>query len=67
VLENGEIIEEYWDDDPPRYLMLGWSGNRPIHVVGEGDIKTEEPAVVTAYELDRKLWKIGFRERKKTR
>ena len=30
VLENGEVIEEYLADEPPRYLMLGWSGTRPI-------------------------------------
>ena len=42
VLENGEIIEEYPADEPPRYLMLGWSGNRPIHVVGEEDPLTGE-------------------------
>ncbi|MGH9940924.1 MAG: DUF4258 domain-containing protein [Pyrinomonadaceae bacterium] len=29
VLENGEVIEEYPADKPPRYLMLGWSGKRP--------------------------------------
>jgi hypothetical protein len=27
VLQNGEVIEEYKADIPPRYLMLGWSGN----------------------------------------
>ncbi|MBI3654669.1 MAG: DUF4258 domain-containing protein [Acidobacteria bacterium] len=67
VLENGEVIEEYWDDDPPRYLMLGWSEHRPIHVVGEDDEKTDETTIVTAYEPDRKHWKTGFRERKKIR
>ena len=35
VLESGELIEEYTADSPPRYLMLGWSGRRPIHVVGK--------------------------------
>ncbi len=42
VLENGELIEEYKADSPPRYLMLGWSGNRPLHVVGEDDPVTEK-------------------------
>ena len=37
VLEGGEVIEEYKADTPPRYLMLGWSGQRPIHVVAEDD------------------------------
>jgi len=65
VLENGEVIEEYRTDTPPRYLILGWSGSRPIHVVGEDDPVAGETTVVTAYEPDRKLWKAGFRERRR--
>jgi hypothetical protein len=65
VLENGELIEEYKADSPPRYLMLGWSGKRPIHVVGEDDPVTDETTVVTAYEPDIKRWKAGFRERRR--
>jgi len=64
VLETGEIIERYQVDEPPRYLMLGWSGERPIHVVAEDDPVSRETTVVTAYEPDRKLWKAGFKERK---
>jgi len=64
VLENGELIEEYKADSPPRYLMLGWSGEKPIHVVGEDDPVTDETIVVTAYEPDIKRWKAGFRERR---
>jgi hypothetical protein len=30
ALENGEVIEEYPADVPPRYLILGWNGGRPI-------------------------------------
>ena len=34
VLENGETIESYVDDVPyPSRLILGWRGDRPIHVV----------------------------------
>ncbi len=64
ALEHGEIIEEYPADSPPRYLMLGWSGERPIHVVGEDDRVADETIAVTVYEPDRKLWKSGFRERR---
>ena len=64
VLENGELIEEYKADSPPRYLMLGWSGERPIHVVGEDDPVEGETIVVTAYEPDSKRWKAAYRERK---
>jgi hypothetical protein len=48
VLENGELLEDYKADSPPRYLVLGWSGKRPIHVVGEDDPVTNETIVVTA-------------------
>ena len=65
VLENGEVIEEYLADEPPRYLMLGWSGDRPIHVVGEDDPVAQETTVVTVYEPDSRLWKAGFRERRR--
>jgi hypothetical protein len=65
VMENGEVIEEYKADVPPRYLMLGWIGNRPLHVVAEDDPLTQETTVVTAYEPDSKLWKFGFSERRK--
>jgi hypothetical protein len=65
VLENGELIEEYKADSPPRYLMLGWSGKRPIHVVGEDDPVTDETTVVTAYEPNIRRWKAGFRERRR--
>lgn len=65
VLSNGELIEEYKADSPPRYLMLGWCGGRPIHVVGEDDLVAGETLVVTAYEPDAKRWKAGFRERRR--
>lgn len=67
VLESGDPIENYQADQPPRYLVLGWSDKRPIHVVAEDDPVSGQTIVVTAYEPDRKLWKAGFRERKGTR
>jgi len=63
ILENGDIIEEYPADEPPRYLMLGWSGTRPIHVVAEDDPVTGETTAVTVYEPDIKLWKEEFTKR----
>ncbi|MEW5828635.1 MAG: DUF4258 domain-containing protein, partial [Chloroflexota bacterium] len=34
VIETGEIIEDYPSDLPyPSRLILGWQGNRPIHIV----------------------------------
>jgi hypothetical protein len=65
VLENGEVIEEYPADAPPRYLMLGWNGARPIHVVAEDDPVTGETTAVTVYEPDIKLWKEDFTKRRR--
>lgn len=65
VLEHGEVIEEYNADSPPRHLILGWSEERPIHVVGEDDLVAGETTVVTAYEPDTRRWKTGFRERRR--
>ena len=65
VLENGDIIEEYKADVPPRYLVLDWIDGRPLHVVAEDDPLTQETTAVTVYEPNRKNWKHGFRERKK--
>ena len=34
VLATGEVIKEYPEDTPyPSRLILGWCGDRPIHVV----------------------------------
>ena len=65
VLENGEIIEEYKMDAPPRYLIFDWIDGRPLHVVAEDDPINGETTAVTVYEPSRKYWKRGFRERKK--
>ena len=67
VLDTGELIERYAADEPPRYLMLGWSGSRPSHVIAEDDPVSGETTVVTAYEPEHKLWKAGFKERKGVR
>lgn len=65
VLENGDIIEEYKADVPPRYLVLDWIDSRPLHIVAEDAPITQETIAVTVYEPSRKYWKNGFRERKK--
>lgn len=64
VYEQGEMLEEYATDEPPRRLVLGWSGARPIHVVFEDDLLAGETTAVTVYEPNKRLWKAGFRERR---
>jgi hypothetical protein len=64
VLDDGKCIMAYPDDTPyPSRLMLGWRGDRPIHVVA-ADTQENETIVITVYEPDPELWEEGF-ERKK--
>src|SRR2546430_13487782 len=60
------LFRSYPADEPPRYLVLGWSGKRPVHVVAEDDPVSGETIVVTAYEPDRKVWNDGFKERRRS-
>lgn len=65
VYENGEVIEDYPHDVPPRRLILGWSGKRPLHAIFEDDPVARETIAVTVYEPDRGRWKENFTKRKK--
>jgi Domain of unknown function (DUF4258) len=65
VLSGGRSIIDYPDDTPyPSRLMLGWCGERPIHVVA-ADTPESETIIITVYEPDPALWEPGF-ERKKS-
>ena len=65
VLENGEVIEEYPDDQPyPSRLVVGWSRSRPIHVVAANNQDDHEVVVITVYEPDLSHWEPDFRTRK---
>ena len=64
VLSGGKSIIDYPDDTPyPSRLMLGWCGERPIHIVA-ADTPESETIIITVYEPDPALWEPGF-ERKK--
>ncbi len=66
VLKTGEIIEEYPEDLPyPSYLMLGWKGSEPIHVVAADNKESEETIIITAYRPSDNEWEDGFKRRKK--
>jgi hypothetical protein len=65
VVATGEVINEYPDDTPyPSRLLLGWCGNRPIHVVIAENTQAQEGIVITAYEPDPSKWEADFRRRK---
>ena len=64
VLENGETIEDYPMNTPyPSRLILGWSSNRPIHVVADYAAEAYEWIVITVYLPDPTLWSDGYRWR----
>lgn len=64
VIDNGEIIREYLDDKPfPSRLMLGWRGNRPLHVVAADD-DIDQTIIITAYEPDPAIWEPDFKNKK---
>ncbi len=65
ALATGEEIAAYPNDQPyPSRLLLGWSDNRPLHVVAAYNAHDDEEIVVTFYEPDAALWEDGFRRRK---
>ena len=54
VVEFGEVIRDYLDDKPyPSRLLLGWRGDRPLHVVA-ADNETD----------DETIWKPDFKTKK---
>ena len=66
VLEIGEIIKEYPDDQPyPSCLRLAFVNNRPLHIV-TADVTDEDTVIIiTVYEPDPKLWDDEFKKRVK--
>ncbi len=65
VLGHGKVIESYPEDFPyPSILLLGWCGQRPIHVVAADNAADDETIIVTVYEPDPDRWESGFERRK---
>lgn len=51
IIENGKNIQEYPDDKPfASRLILGWSKQRPLHVVCADDKENQAIVVITVYE-----------------
>jgi len=62
VIEHGEIIEYYFDDEPcPSVLFLGFIDNKPFHIVVA---QCEDHArIITVYNPEKDKW-IEYRIRK---
>ncbi len=65
VIENGELIISYLNDKPyPSYLVLGYIGTRPIHILVGRDEEVKKCIIITAYEPDPNIWETGFKSKR---
>jgi len=65
VVEGGNVVEDYPDDQPyPSCLLLGWCQARPIHVVCAHNRGEREIIIVTVYEPDPEKWDSTFTRRR---
>jgi len=65
VVLNGEVIRDYPDDTPyPSRLILGWRGDRPLHVVAADNHEAQETIIITVYQPDPDQWERDFRSKK---
>ncbi|NUM37483.1 MAG: DUF4258 domain-containing protein [Candidatus Brocadiae bacterium] len=66
IILSGEVIKDYIDDKPfPSALILGWKGNRPIHVVIALDETMLTLFVITVYEPDLEHFESDYKTRRK--
>jgi hypothetical protein len=65
IIRKGMVIKEYPNDTPyPSRLILGYDGNRPIHVVSAYDHNDDIEYIITVYEPDTQLWTSDFTKRR---
>jgi hypothetical protein len=66
VVQGGEVIEDYPSDTPyPSALVLGFVGDRPLHVVVAFDRTRAYAHVVTVYEPDTDRFEPDLRTRRR--
>jgi uncharacterized protein DUF4258 len=66
IIGHGEVIEDYPDAFPfPAKLLLGWCGDRPIHVVAAEDNRKHLVIVITTYEPTLSKWESDMKTRRK--
>ncbi len=65
AIRAGEIIESYPDDEPlPSYLLLGFIGEEPLHVVVAVDAEANRCVTITLYRPAPELWGRDFQTRR---
>ncbi len=66
VVKNGEVIEDYPEDEPfPSCLILGWVQGKPYHVVIALDFEGPMAYIITAYEPSPNKFGPNFKTRRK--
>ena len=46
-------------------MLLGWRGDRPLHVVVAYNAQDDEQILITVYEPDPVQWEDGFKRRRR--
>jgi len=65
IVDAGEVIEAYPEDRPdPGRLILGYAGDRPLHVIAADSAEAQETVIITVYEPDPARWDPSFRQRR---
>ena len=65
ALETAETITDYPDDLPyPSRLVLGWSGDTPLHVVVATDTTDRKLIIITVYVPNADEWGSDLRTRR---
>lgn len=65
IAKEGSVIATYPDDKPyPSKLILGFEGDRPIHIVIAVEPETREHVIVTVYQPDSALWNETYSSRR---
>lgn len=65
ALERGEVIEDYPEDTPfPSALVLGFVGERPLHVVVAFDAAGQDAYIITVYEPSPDKFELDWRTRR---
>lgn len=66
LMKSSDIIENYLNNKPyPSFLLLGFSDNKPIHIVIAYSEDDDKIIVVTVYRPNSELWIDNKIRRKK--
>ena len=66
IIEEDRTILRYDDDKPyPSRLVLGYDGERPIHILIAENTEADELIVITVYEPSPDMWLPGWTHKKR--